>query len=205
MRRQPKQDRSEKTVERIKLAMRQIIEEQNYSAATTNEIAKRAGVNISSLYFFFPNREAIAQALYETTSFKIANIARRQVLENMTKPLKEGVTNMLRKIVNALDKEQLVLLRLVEQVPEIRETAHALEQEKLGYQITTLWLQHQLGKLDQKTIECKMFFLQHLAFDLIRRFIVDKPKSLSKERFITELSELISMYLRAGSGATSEN
>ena len=48
MRRQPKQDRSEKTVERIKLAMRQIIEEQNYSAATTNEIAKRAGVNISS-------------------------------------------------------------------------------------------------------------------------------------------------------------
>lgn len=197
MRRQPKQDRSAHTVEKIKAAMRQIIEERSYSAATTNEIARRAGVNISSLYFFFPNREAIARALYETTSLKIAKIAHAHVLENMTKPLEESLASMVRGLVSTFDKEQLLLLRLIEQVPEARETASALEQERLGYQIARLWLEHQLGPLDEETIECKMFFMQHVGFDMIRRYIVKRPSMLSEEQFVTELSRLLSGYLKA--------
>ena len=43
----------------------QVFEEVGYAAATTNAIAARAGVSIGSLYQFFPNKEAIMDALVE--------------------------------------------------------------------------------------------------------------------------------------------
>jgi AcrR family transcriptional regulator len=196
MRRKPKQARSEQSVERIKLAMRQIILEQSYAAATTNEIARRAGVNISSLYFFFPNREAIAQSLFETASLKIAHITHKLVLQNLTQPLQDGVANMLTAIIEALDDEQLFLLQLTEQVPELRESADALAQERLGRQVAQLYLEHQLGQLDAATMARKLFFVQHLSFDLMRRYVVEKPPHITRQQFITELSTLIATYVK---------
>jgi AcrR family transcriptional regulator len=195
MRRKPKQARSEQSVERIKLAMRQIILEKSYAAATTNEIAKRAGVNISSLYFFFPNREAIAQSLFETASLKIAHITHKLVLQNLTQPLQDGVANMLTAIIEALDDEQLFLLQLTEQVPELRESADALAQERLGRQVAQLYLEHQLGQLDEATMARKLFFVQYLSFDLMRRYVVEKPAHITRDQFIAELSALIATYV----------
>ncbi len=197
MRRKPKQQRSEQTVDKIKQAMREIVLEKSYAAATTNEIARRAGANISSLYFFFPNREAIAQAIFEETSLKIAQVTHRLVLQSLTKPLKEGMTDMVTEIINALDEEQAFLQKLIEQVPDLRETANALEQERLGRHVARLYIEHHLGKQDEEEIACKLFFVQHLSFDLMRRYVVERPDNISRDRFITELSSLVTSYLTA--------
>lgn len=42
-----------------------VIEERGYEAATMAEIAARAGAQIGSLYRFFPNKQAIAEALFD--------------------------------------------------------------------------------------------------------------------------------------------
>jgi len=65
MRRQPKQARSQRRVDRLLSAAAQSFEELGYAATTTNAIAARAGVSIGSLYQFFPNKEAILDALVE--------------------------------------------------------------------------------------------------------------------------------------------
>ncbi|MGH7998179.1 MAG: TetR/AcrR family transcriptional regulator, partial [Brasilonema sp.] len=63
MRRQPKQKRSQKRVDRILDAAAEVFDEVGYEAATTHAIATRADTAIGSLYQFFPDKLAIFHAL----------------------------------------------------------------------------------------------------------------------------------------------
>jgi AcrR family transcriptional regulator len=65
MRRLPRQSRSQARVSAILDAAAQLFAEIGYDAATTNAIAERANTRIGSLYHFFPNKEAILNALVE--------------------------------------------------------------------------------------------------------------------------------------------
>lgn len=63
LRRLPRQDRSRATVDAILGAAAWVLVRDGWSGFTTNRVAARAGVNISSLYQFFPNKEAIVVEL----------------------------------------------------------------------------------------------------------------------------------------------
>ena len=62
-RRVPRQDRGERRVAEVLEAAAQVIGERGYEGATMTEIAERARASIGALYQYFPNKEAIAQAL----------------------------------------------------------------------------------------------------------------------------------------------
>ena len=61
--RAPVQRRGQERVDAILDAAEQVIGEVGVDAATTNAIAERAGASVGSLYHFFPNKDAILQAL----------------------------------------------------------------------------------------------------------------------------------------------
>lgn len=63
MRRQPRHARGQRRVEAILRAATAVFDAQGFAAATTNAIARRARASIGSLYQFFPNKEAILQAV----------------------------------------------------------------------------------------------------------------------------------------------
>jgi AcrR family transcriptional regulator len=60
-----RQARGERRMAEILDAAALVFAEVGYEAATTNAIAARAGISPGSLYQFFPNKEAIAEALAE--------------------------------------------------------------------------------------------------------------------------------------------
>lgn len=64
-RKPPIQKRAQFTVDGILSASAQVFEAFGYASASTNRIAKRAGVSIGTLYQYFPSKEAIAVALVE--------------------------------------------------------------------------------------------------------------------------------------------
>src|SRR5437867_8807489 len=64
--RSPRQERSRQTVEAIRQAAFQILARDGVRGLTTRAIAERAGVGVSSLYQYFPNREAIVADLIRT-------------------------------------------------------------------------------------------------------------------------------------------
>ncbi|MGV6806496.1 MAG: TetR/AcrR family transcriptional regulator [bacterium] len=59
----PQQSRSEKRVREIMGAYRRLL--QSGSKTSTHHIADEAGVPVSSIYQYFPNKEALAFALYQ--------------------------------------------------------------------------------------------------------------------------------------------
>ncbi len=64
-RRAPSQHRSRDTVDAICAAATAILVEEGITAFTTNAVARRAGVSITSLYAFFPNKWSIVHELSE--------------------------------------------------------------------------------------------------------------------------------------------
>lgn len=63
LRRRPKQQRGKERVAKILDAAAAVFNEVGYGAATTHQIAARAGTAIGSLYQFFPNKTAIFNAM----------------------------------------------------------------------------------------------------------------------------------------------
>ncbi|MEM6903382.1 MAG: TetR/AcrR family transcriptional regulator [Pseudomonadota bacterium] len=63
LRRKPSNQRSQAIVDAILVAAGKILVEQGYSRFNTNELARRAGVSIGTLYHYFDNKESIVTAL----------------------------------------------------------------------------------------------------------------------------------------------
>ncbi|MBA2618074.1 MAG: TetR/AcrR family transcriptional regulator [Rubrobacter sp.] len=64
-RRAPRQERGRRRVAKILDAAEKVFAEAGYEAATNTEIAERAETSIGSVYQFFPNKEAILEALVD--------------------------------------------------------------------------------------------------------------------------------------------
>lgn len=68
LRRTPLQARGQATFERILDATAQLLNEVGIESVTTNLIAKAAGVNVATLYQYFPNKQAVLLALFQRQS-----------------------------------------------------------------------------------------------------------------------------------------
>lgn len=58
-RKKPRQERSRQTVRAIREACGKVLRREGHEALTTERIAEVAGVNIASLYQYYPNKEAV--------------------------------------------------------------------------------------------------------------------------------------------------
>jgi len=65
LRKKPKQARSLARFEGILDHAEAMIGEQGFESLKMNELARRAGVNIASIYQYFPNRTVVARAIVE--------------------------------------------------------------------------------------------------------------------------------------------
>ena len=64
LRRTPLQSRGQATFERILDATARLLDEVPTEAITTNLMAKAAGINVATLYQYFPNKQAVMLALF---------------------------------------------------------------------------------------------------------------------------------------------
>lgn len=65
MRREPRQQRTLAIIQKIEQATLELLKEGGITQLNTNAIAERSGIDIKSLYRFFPNKEAIVYRLVQ--------------------------------------------------------------------------------------------------------------------------------------------
>lgn len=78
MRKPPRQQRSREMVERLLDATAVCIAERGLDGCTTNHIAEQAGVSIGSVYQYFPDKQAMVEALLERMGRKVSENFRRR-------------------------------------------------------------------------------------------------------------------------------
>lgn len=100
LRRQPKQRRGQQRVEKILEAAALVFDEVGYEAATTHQIAERAGTAIGSLYQFFPDKAAIFNAMELRHIERVEAIwAQAQAQEFWRLPLQEMLAQLTAGVV----------------------------------------------------------------------------------------------------------
>jgi AcrR family transcriptional regulator len=63
LRRRPQQARAQKRIEHVLQTADRLLAEEGAAALTTTRVAEAAGISVGSLYQWFPDRDAIAEAL----------------------------------------------------------------------------------------------------------------------------------------------
>ena len=95
-----RQKRGALRVEEVLQAAGALFAEVGYDKVTTNMIAERAGVSRGSLYQFFPNKEAIAQAFAADAIEQLHRVYDSMLSsEAMTLPLQEFLDTFIDRIV----------------------------------------------------------------------------------------------------------
>jgi len=119
-RHEPKQTRSQITVEAILEAAGQLLVTCGRAAVTTNAVAKRAGVSIGSLYQYFPSKEAIFDALRDRHRSRVTPLIEHAV-GNWADPsvdLVEAILLLMRAMVELHHESPSRMRALVEELHE---------------------------------------------------------------------------------------
>ena len=199
-RRTPKQARAVSTVDVLLDAAARLMAEEGYAALTTTRIAKRAGTSVGSVYQYFPDREAIAAALVENRSLRLAEAARHELRELMTAPLEELMPRSVETLIDLYQENKAVLIDLVDADPNLRSIAQSLAAELLNFSTYQGYLTHHLEELGTEDVELAVRITGLVGMSAARAFVAAPQEPVPKEVFAREVGKMLTRYLSANDG-----
>jgi AcrR family transcriptional regulator len=192
-RKTPRQERSRATVEAVLEATTDILVREGYTKLTTNRIAERAGVNIASLYQYFPGKEAIVAELRRRHGAD-ARAALRQVLAERTGGQLESTIRTLVSVGVAGHAHAPRLHRVfTEEIPALgyRDVA-AIDAPIIEAMKRFL----QEADADVRDMDLAMWIISTASGAILHRAAVERPDDLSTGVIAEELVTLLCRYLR---------
>lgn len=203
----PKQQRSRQIVRACIEACRKIMLEEGPEALTTNYIAEVAGVNIASLYRWFPNKDVIiAEAFEEQVAEEISNLPR--IFEAYTTQLDISLEAVLTAlIIDPLISRQIRFLSLHacfyqqnqadfdvgKRTWEGRDSSLI---EEAAQWLTSTLLQHR-PTLTVRECEWRAFMATRSIESLCLAAATDRPHWIRDPAFRQELLKLVMPYLNS--------
>lgn len=191
-RKTPRQSRSRETVEAILTATADILTRKGYAGLTTNHIADRAGVNIASLYQYFPGKEAIVAELRR----RHGTAARTAVRKILAEDAGSDLDSTLRRLVAigvAQHAEPALHRAFTEALPNLRTSDIAAEDAPTFAAFRQLLERTAVGLPD---LDVAMWIVATAAGAIIHRAAVERPDDLSSGILVDELVTLLERYLR---------
>lgn len=191
-RKQPTQERSVATVDAILQAATYILTRRGWAAFTTNAVAQKAGVNIASLYQYFPHKEAI-----------VAELQRRHVHEVQARwpaaPAEPSLGAHLQVLIEAVVAEHRVNPALhrvfAEELPRanrVRGSPSPTERR---------WAERVQPLLKVPDVELATFIAGVVVHAVIHEAASDRPDVLDHPLLVPELVRLLGPWL-AGAPTT---
>lgn len=167
LRNRPRQARSAARVEHLLDVAASVFEDVGYDAATTNLVAARAGVPVGTLYRWFPDKSALAEALTDRYLAELVDVY-DTLLDELTPD--QSIADFLRRVmarlvVHTRDQRALPALLVAAMVPGTRAAAGTRLRTGLTSHIRTLVVLRVPGLPDEivdRTAEV-MVTLAHLA------------------------------------------
>lgn len=188
----PAQARSRVTVDAIIQATTYILTEVGWDGLTTNAIAERAGVNIGSLYQYFPNKEAIIAELQrrhaEATHAELHK-ALRLLPEQPS--LREALTLVIEMLVNEHRVAPAVHKAITEELPSTVRCMLDEEEELRGHILESL-------KPFMRNVpdpDLAIYMMSVAAHAIIHNMTAERPELLGQPSLVAELVALFENYL----------
>lgn len=193
-RKTPIQKRAQTTVESIFEATEELIREHGFADVGTRAIAERAGVSVGSLYQYFPTYESILLAWYETVAASAVRTMKLATISVLDKPLEESARIALGALLDVFEEHELVLIRMPNEVPEIARATSITSFEYLNRSAMRIYFaQHH--EFNPRDTERHIFFLDSIVMSILRRYVSEKPRYLTRTAVINQVTRFIIAYL----------
>ena len=195
-RRTPSQDRSRRTVERILEAATRVLSEHGYDGASTNRIAKAAGVGNGSLYQYFPNKDAIVIAVLDRFADRLADRLGAEIEATMRLPWQEAGRALLDVQIRLFEENADLLRIVVEQVPRLGPFDKlAALQRRLTDLVRVYLLLNRAEFREDLDIDATLWVITETVGLLSIKYVLDRPP-IPHERMVDELADLVIGYIR---------
>jgi AcrR family transcriptional regulator len=167
--------------------------------ATTNGIARLAGVSIGSLYEYFPNKDAIIESLVDHHVEDAVAELRRELATQppATTPLATGVRRLVDRMLELhADRPGLhrMLVGRVMGMPAVRR--RLLEVERRVRDELVAWLREQ-PEVKVPDLALAVRVIVEGTDPLVHRWVED-PEGIGQAAFAAEVTRLWVAYLRGG-------
>jgi AcrR family transcriptional regulator len=190
----PIQQRARATVDAIIEAAGQLLVTQGRSALTTNAVAERAGVSIGSLYQYFPNKDAIFEALQEKHRDQVMPLVQHTLDNLAAEPsvdLLDGIVALMRAMVELHQGNPARMRALLE---ELHEESSAEDAEALVDKVTAILAARSREPAHRLRATA---WLACLTVSQVGRTLVHQPPSLDSEEILAGLARMLRGLLDA--------
>ncbi|MGH7284913.1 MAG: TetR/AcrR family transcriptional regulator [Polyangiaceae bacterium] len=197
-RRGPQQARSRATVDFILEAAAQIVSKEGSIGLNTNRIAERAGVAVASLYQYFPNKEAILDALFEMQLSEERDEFARQssALRGANASVREAIRVGLRSTLDVHARKPTLVRSILSAIPflGVHELQVRARQEVVDA-IAAAMRERQDELRLPKNLEMRAFLVVHAIEAAIHDAASERPEYLTDPAFADELAEMVERFL----------
>lgn len=193
----PSTRRTRLTVDAILQAFEALCAQYGYEEVSTNLVAERAGVSVGTIYQYFSNKEAIAVALFEETSSRVAIRLRETILEDISASLDTTVPRALGLLLKSLQEHRSVLIDLPDSSPQLRDAVRHLSIVDMIDRSSRIYMEQHPDEIRTHDLEALRYFLASIVKGCMRDYVANPPPDISESTFITELSRIVVLYSRA--------
>jgi AcrR family transcriptional regulator len=192
-RKQPKQERSQTTVEAILTATAHILIESGLEKFTTNRVAELAGVSIGSLYQYFPNKKALLFALAQQQAEQMMQLAQQHLTDVESLTIPEVIQQIVRAAIAAHSVNPRLNQVLHEQIS--RDEVIPAGAEAQMEQLLRSFLEQRRDQLKPKKLDLTVFIVSRTIESLIQCALLDRSDWMNHSELEQEITLLLSGYL----------
>jgi len=193
----PSQERSRFTVDAILEAAAYILVRDGYARLTTNRIADRAGVNVASIYQYFPGKDAIVAELRRRHGAAERAAARETLLLGDAQGLESTLRALISRSVAAHAVAPDLHRAFAEHMPALRYRDIEKADARAFTEMRRFLERSTEGVPD---VDFAMWMVAAVANAIIHNGIIDRPEDVKNGRLIDELVLLLTRYLKRRRG-----
>jgi AcrR family transcriptional regulator len=194
----PVQRRSRATFDAIVESCTWLLPRRGYAGTTTNHIAARAGVNISSLYEYFPGKDAIvAQVAERLVSRVLDRLAKGGSVLREETPEDDVLRRWIELIYETVLAEKELVGVFTHQVPYANEIDAVRTTSSRLLDFSQRLRRRAGGLVRDDLSSAEMQLIVNLVSSTILQLVLDEPpEGITERELLDELSGRIDAWMR---------
>jgi AcrR family transcriptional regulator len=198
-RKTPRQSRALATVEAILEATARILVESGYAKLNTNEVARRAGVSVGSLYQYFPNKQALLAELHYRHALQTTAPIFAALRNSRGKSLRAVLREIIRINVTAHLTNPKLHQVVSEESPKLPGRPWQTEMAEEATKLVKNFLEEHKSEIKLKITDLTIYLLTQIVESTIHSAVNLAPKALKNGSLAKELERMLYSYLTSNS------
>lgn len=162
-------------VDRILDAAATVLADGGYQRASTNRIAREAGVSPGSLYRYFDDKDAIVTALSHRLVQDFAAEMSPALRASLSLPAVDATRTVTTAVLDALERHALLLRAIVDRVPAAEQAVVLEAVEQRVFDVTYQLVAIHGDATDPERLEQATWMIVQSTRHLAERYVLDAP------------------------------